>query len=247
MDLLIKSISENPYLALIVEIATILSLIITIVIAVIQKKKKRLVYSCLTTLLVNDKLSCVEGLNITFNEREIEQLSVTSVSLVNKGNVIIEESDLHHNKALAIVPTSENCEIIDAKVIDQSSDTIDCSVSVTDNKVTVHYAAFEKKESASVNIYHTGNENSTFKMEGKIKEGNIDYLNPKEETASRYKSFLVWTLFVFLVIMGISFFVPIPYISIIAKAIVSAIMFLISCLFAIIVVIAVVTAFISRY
>ena len=65
---------------------------------------------------------------------------------------------------------TKNCTILGVDIIKQSADTIQCEI---DDTFTFSFEALEKKDYITFNIYHTGNENVKFALEGKIKEGKI--------------------------------------------------------------------------
>lgn len=247
MDLIVKSVSQNHYFVLLTGVASLISFIIGVTLPIMQRKKKQLAYSLSTTELVNDKLSKVDGLDVTFKGVGVDQLSVTSVSIVNNGNEIIKKDDFHDDHELKICVSDDKCELIDAKVTKQSSDTVGCEVSIKNNEIFVHFKIFEKKDCVSVNIYHTGSENSEFKIEGKIIAGKIVHSDFGE--GRKIPKIVIFTLLLSIIVqLGcISLLFPIPYISDLVKAITTWIMTFLSVIFWGIIIFFVITALISRY
>ena len=175
MKWLAEKIKENPYFALIGWLATIISLVVAIAVPIIQAKRVHLSYSCITNLLVTDRLSEIDDLDIKYKGNTINQLSVTSVEICNTGNATIEDDEVL--KKLRIHSTSDNMEVIFATVVSQSYDTNNCRVSYDKGGVTVYFDILEKNEKAVINVYHTGAADTVFIIDGKIKEGAIGLLH----------------------------------------------------------------------
>lgn len=171
MDAIANWIAKNPYLTAAGLFATFLGLIIAIVTPIMQRKRKRLYYTLSTTPLVKGTVSNIKGLEVLFSGKHIERLSVTNVKLWNSGNTLITDDDFYKNHELKLINhNSKNCTILGVKIIKQSADTIQCEI---DDTFTFSFQALEKKDYITFNIYHTGNENVKFALEGKIKEGKI--------------------------------------------------------------------------
>ena len=206
MDKLIEGIANNPYLVLAVEVATLIGLIIAIIIPIVQKRKKRLSFSYVTNVLINKKLSEVDDLLISFKGEKIDYLYVTCFIIINNGNVTIESSDVYKGHELKISPIETATRVISAKIISQSSDTVNGLLSLDDSNVNVSFQTFEVKDYLSINIYHMGNENTKFTMTGKIKEtkiiqssiGYVDKNTVKKVPNKYFLDFFFWVVFALL-------------------------------------------------
>lgn len=111
MNEILEQIANNPLLILTTQIATIIALIIAIIVPIIQRKRKELYFKFKTEVLVTDTLSKVEGLNVLYDKKQVDQLSVTIFELCNVGNVIIEgQKDLYSK--LNIVPKDKEIHIL---------------------------------------------------------------------------------------------------------------------------------------
>lgn len=171
MDAIANWIAKNPYLTAAGLFATFLGLIIAIVTPIIQRKRKRLYYTLSTTPLVKGTVSNIKDLEVLFSGKHIERLSVTNVKLWNSGNTLITNDDFYKKHELKLINhNTKNCTILGVDIIKQSADTIQCEI---DDTFTFSFEALEKKDYITFNIYHTGNENVKFALEGKIKEGKI--------------------------------------------------------------------------
>lgn len=174
MNRLLEHISNHPAITLTGWGATMVGLIITIFLPFVQRRRKKLSFQYSTNVLITNKLSEIEGLDICYNGKGIEQLSVSSFLIINSGNVTINNQDLYSGHELKIVPAKDSDVIIQyAKMVSQSRDIVDCNVLVKDNSTTISFQAFEKKDYVNINIYHTGDISSSFDVVGIIKEGKI--------------------------------------------------------------------------
>lgn len=174
MDTIANWIANNPYLTAAGLLSTFLGLILAIIVPIIQRKRKQLYYTVSTTQLVNENISHIKDIEILFCGKQINELSVTNMKIWNSGNVLITNEDMYHNHELQVLPqgTSE-CTILDVDIISQSTDTIQCIINSYPEKANIIFQAFEKKDYVSFNVYHTGDENAKFVLDGKIKEGKI--------------------------------------------------------------------------
>ena len=203
MNKLAEKISKNPYFAITGWLLTFIAFIIAIVVPIVQARKVSISFSYTTNLLVTDSLSEVDDLEVSFKGEKINQLSVTSCRLVNDGNVIIEDDDIYPQHKITIQPKSEDTNILFAKVVDESYDTIGSKVSYDEKKATFLFDTMEKGDEVEINIYHTGKADDVFLIDGKIKDGRI-------RSNSINFVLIVPTLMIILwvVIVGISLIVP---------------------------------------
>ena len=194
MEAILSQISANPFFAFIVECATLISLIIAIVVPIIQKKRKVLSVEYDTKALVKGKISEIKGLEILYDNNPIEQLAVTIIRIRNRGNVLIESKDVYQGHELKIMP-KEKLKIYDTVVGKQSSDTIECAPKNLNDCVEVHFQAFEINDTVEINVFHNGNENSSFMLEGKIKECKISNFDAYAESVfKRIEPVIRWSL-----------------------------------------------------
>lgn len=174
MDAIANWIAENPYFTAAGLFATFLGLIIAIIVPIVQRRRKQLYYTTSTTQLVNENISNIKDIEILFCGKQINQLSVTNMKIWNSGNVLITNDDMYLNHELQVIPQGTfNCTILDVDIISQSTDTIQCIINSYPDKANIIFQAFEKKDFVSFNVYHTGDENVKFILDGKIKEGKI--------------------------------------------------------------------------
>ena len=144
-----------------------------------------------TSIIVDDKQTSVEDLTVFYHGVAVNSLFVTRFVIKNTGNCIIERKDIYPSCPLHI-KCDDNANVLYARVIEQSSDTINCSISPINDKndLEIAFESLEKSEYVAVNIYHTDNTNLLFLLDGKIKEGTIT--NSVEFTLVSYKRMIIF-------------------------------------------------------
>ena len=90
----LQGISNDPYLYIIMCIVGIVSLALAIY-GIWGQRRRQLGFSYNTNLLINDNVSAIEGLAISYEGKEIKTLSVTNIKLLNCGNSILEKNDIY--------------------------------------------------------------------------------------------------------------------------------------------------------
>lgn len=195
MSQLLVQITNNPLLVLSGWIMTLLALIIAIVVPIAQKKRKVLGFRYNTNSLVTDKLSEVEKLDVLFEGKRINQLSVTSIDIGNVGNVSIEDKDIYEGQELRITPLNKEISILYAKVISESDKIIECTTEKTNNnKIEVRFKAIDVKNNVVINVYHLGDCDTRFSVDGRIRAGKIVQLKPENDNGkalTRIQSILI--------------------------------------------------------
>lgn len=171
---------------------SLMGILVSIVIAILQRNRRKLVFTYSTNVLVSNKTSQLAGLDVFYKQDRIDQLSVTNIDFRNAGNRIIEKDNFHDGCEITIVPNTE-LEILDAKVERQSCNTIGCNLIKNENSINLYFRAIEKEEAVSIIVYHTGDKHTTFEVNGKIKEGDIFYYNIDEEKfIDKFEIIMAW-------------------------------------------------------
>lgn len=173
METIANWISKNPYMAAGGLIATFLGLLIAIITPIIQRKRKQLHYTISTTPLVEEKISNIKNFEILFLGEKIQKLSVTNVKIWNGGNTLIDCNDIYTGHELTLQADDNNCSILGIDIVKQSTDTIQCQIDSCSEHAKLIFQTFERKDYILLNIYHTGDDNTSFKLLGKIKDGKI--------------------------------------------------------------------------
>jgi len=162
--------NENRWLNLIFFILTVLSIIVSFYLYFKNKRKKILVYFVKTFNLIKDRVNKVQEIKIIYLDNPIKNLSITKISLWNKGNEIINKTDIAPIDPIRIVVDDEY-EILNANIIFTKKEANNFSITITPDKksVVVDFDYIYTTEGISLEIYHTGVSGKDIKLKGTIK------------------------------------------------------------------------------
>jgi len=177
MEKLTQWITENPVVTTWITIISLLGVAITVIALIIQikdKKRKAIFYSITTNVLLDNKVSMIDGIRVTFHDEEVRNIAISTVKIWNGGNELLEASDFYSGKELKLeIPINER--ILAAKVLDETEDTckVNATIAEQNNAVQISFYCLEPKQGATINIYHTNIEEDSIYLIGRIKGGKL--------------------------------------------------------------------------
>ena len=199
--------ATNPRMAAIAWLCTCVGCVIGIaglIITTITIKKKELSYRYETTELVEKEVAKAQDITILYKGKSIESLSVTNFYIQNTGNTQINVTEMVKGFELMVVGAVEIISVEIEKVShirvtkdksvapinDANNDTnlnldkYDISFIKPNSKyavVKIPFNAFQKKDLMVMNIYHTGGNDTVFKLLGTGNDLKIVNRLPKED------------------------------------------------------------------
>lgn len=178
MEALTNWIANNPVITTWITIISLLGVIITVIALILQVKdkgRKAIYYTITSTVLVDNEVSQIDGIEILFHDKKVNTVAISNIKLWNGGNEILEESDFYpENELKIIVPESE--KILAATIIEVTDDTCKLNVQIANQKVNqalVSFYCLEPRQGATINIYHTNVDVKDTELIGKIKGGKV--------------------------------------------------------------------------
>lgn len=145
------------------------------------KKKKKLVYTSESTVLVSEKLSNYEDLKILYNNKEIKSLCSTTIKIKNMGNDIIEPHDLIPSMPITI-NTSDKFLFQDVSKYEFTSSNSKNRIllnKMNDSQISVNFDFINPKDEITITLLHTGD----ISIDGDLKQGEVkNYTKMKYET-----------------------------------------------------------------
>lgn len=169
-------VSNNPAVSVWITIFSVISGIITIRAYSVQMKdrrKKTLCYTVSSTILLDNKVSQIEGISVNHQNTQINSLTVSEIHIWNTGNEIINGYDFYNEKSLKVmIPTGEQIlSFTETKDICETSKTIISQMEL--NELGVTFDCYEPKQGTSFTIYHTSVLEKSVNISGKIKGGKL--------------------------------------------------------------------------
>jgi hypothetical protein len=209
-------------------ILAILSIVLAIYFYIKSKKEKKPVYNLQTTKLIENKVSSIDKLNISFGDKPVENLSITKLAFWNAGRETIRENDFIQADRLRIVPV-DNITIFDYK-IDFENELNNIKIKQKkDSSLIVTFDYLDLNQGIIISIFHNGNTSESLDVKGSF-IGSFKVSKSKErkrlsyfaENNIVYKSIInpplihpilsfIINVISFPVIFAYAFFIQIPF------------------------------------
>lgn len=167
----LERLMQNPYAWTILSVCTIAAFIFAIYTWVTGKRKKEISHIYSTYEVVKAGKSIVPELQLLFQGKSIENLTITRYAIWNSGNEVLNPSDIVDVKPLTITSRSDNAHILDAKIVKQSDDTNMFKIVKKDDKyIEIKFDYMDRRNGIILQVLHTGVA-SELKVDCKIKGG----------------------------------------------------------------------------
>ena len=153
---ILSTIMSSPIAWALLALATIGSLAYAVYCQHTNKPKKGLDASIKTVGFLKQHPSKIEGLHITFQEKEVDSICISRIAIWNSGNQTILASDIASEKFIA-VSLCNGGQILDAKITEISDETNKLSIiAKTDSYLSLAFDYIDPEEGAVITITHTG-------------------------------------------------------------------------------------------
>ena len=152
---MLESLMQNPVAWAVLAICTVFSVGFAIYTWIIGKKNKEISYAVESFVLVKKNESTIPKMKLLFDNRQVESLTATTITLWNSGNDAIQRGDIVKDKPL-ILSAPDTVEILDVQVMKQNEKSNHFSVKMVDGTPTIDFEYMNKKEGAVLQVYHTG-------------------------------------------------------------------------------------------
>jgi hypothetical protein len=142
---------SHPVVVFLGYLLGLIGVLATIFAYIKQRRVKRLSYSVQSTSFIRDYKSTIPRLDVTYDGRTIQNLTITTFLIWNSGTETIDNADIANADPLQFIP-DEDSTILYCEVAAMSLPAN--RVSITSNKLSFDY--LDKDEGAVVKILHTG-------------------------------------------------------------------------------------------
>lgn len=119
---------------------------------------RQLSYSTRTFRIISEKAKKVAGLEVKFDEQNVNAISVTRAAIWNGGNESLRNTDISENDPL-IIQARKGVEILKAELIESTSSANRALIQQMQHEMSRYYFNFEflnPGDGAIVSIVHTG-------------------------------------------------------------------------------------------
>ena len=166
---MLEEIMNSPVAWLMLALCTVGSMGFAIYTWIIGRKTKEISIDYHTNEIIKTENTPIPKLRMTFDGKEIKDLSSTIFYIWNSGSDVINIDDIVKTKQLEIVSEGEN--ILDAQIIRKSEESNKVIIEqCTSTKVRFNFEYLDSNEGITVQVLHMGN-NDDLSVECKIKAG----------------------------------------------------------------------------
>ncbi len=153
----ITSLMNNPYAWLFLSFCTVAALIFAVYTWMVGKKKKEFTYLSNSYKIIQKGKSTIPQLKLIYENRDIEDLSITRYVIWNSGNEVINKNDIVSEKPLKIMSTDASTIILDTKIIVESEETNKFLIGEQQEKFsTINFDYIDPRDGIVVQVIHTG-------------------------------------------------------------------------------------------
>lgn len=120
--------------------------------------------------IIKQGKNTIKNLELTFDGKEIHDLTITKFAIWNCGNKVIHGTDIVPTQKLRVI-ADESTDILEAQIITESDESNCFQINDKENsEVILDFDYVDSREGIVLQILHTGNIDS-LKVDGKIKGG----------------------------------------------------------------------------
>lgn len=178
MEKLTRWITEHPVVTTWITLISLIGVLLTAIALILQikdKKRRAICYTIASTILIDNKVSAIDGIKILFQTSEISTVAVSNIKLWNGGNELLEEKDFYPGYELRVA-VPENERILAIAISEQSDSICNINAQISSQKPSealVSFYCLEPRQGATINVYHTNINDKETKIIGKLKGGKV--------------------------------------------------------------------------
>ena len=164
----LNELVRNPWFQFVGFLVGIAGILIAIVTFILTRRYKQVWYRVRSFSLVRGALSTLPGLQVLFENKPVNALTISKIVVWNSGNETIRLSDLPEKERLSL-QTVGAVEILEAFILQVS--TPSCGVSVrriARDSFGVGFDFLDPRDGFVIQLAHTGNSSHDVKLMGRI-------------------------------------------------------------------------------
>ena len=187
----LNSLMQNPYAWALLSLCTIFSVVLAIWTYLKGKRKLEISCFCNANEIVRSGKNLVADLQLLYQGKPIDNLTITRYVIWNSGNSVLNYSDIVKTKPLQIIAVDDDVEFLDATIITESDPTNKFEIEEFSNQhVKLKFDYVEKNDGIVVQLLHTGKKQS-ITIDCKIKGGKkVNNLNGKASKNTAHKNII---------------------------------------------------------
>lgn len=168
MNEVFLNLSHNYYLLATASLVTIISLILSVFFYLKSHKSKSLSYEITSINVLRVNANTYNNLTVYFADSQIENFTVSKITIWNSGNITINGSDIAHGDPLRITRV-EDVTILDAGTLYKSKKANQFDIELREDLIYVKFDYIDQNEGIVLRVYHTGTSSKSLELLGSIK------------------------------------------------------------------------------
>ncbi|CAH1211039.1 hypothetical protein NTGBS_880031 [Candidatus Nitrotoga sp. BS] len=134
------------------------------------KKEKLPTYKIRSTSLIRENIKLNKDISISYKNEPIEELTMSKISIWNRGSDVINSSDVAKADPIAIkIPNEHTIYSVEIDHITSHINQFSVQLSEDRKTVAIEFDYFQKNEGAIFKIFHSAPGSNSLKITGSIK------------------------------------------------------------------------------
>jgi hypothetical protein len=168
----IEELVKNPWFQVSGFIVGVVGIALAILIWLVTRRYKRIWYDVRSFTLVERERSTVPGLQVFFEKKPVEALTISKICIWNSGKDAVRQQDFAPLRPLRISVTEPELEILEGSLIQTSSRNSSCKITRTSrNAYAVEFDFLDPTNGWVFQIAHTGTASEDVSVTGHIVGG----------------------------------------------------------------------------
>lgn len=166
----VRALASSPWITLLSLLLTSASLLLAIHFYLRGRKQKLPKYALRSSSLVRGLVNRVQGLEVLYGGRQIEDLTVSRIAFWNAGRETINYADVATIDPI-IVQIGGGAKILEAKIIlaKNPANQFRIRKSEEENQIQIEFEYIDQHEGLIIQFFHTGIDDSNIRLKGTIK------------------------------------------------------------------------------
>jgi hypothetical protein len=219
MSSLIEQWVKNPWFQLSGFAVGVVGLAIAILIYALSRRYKRIWYDIRSFALVERERSTVPGLQVTFEKKPVDALTISKACIWNSGNEALRHGDFAPTQPL-LIEVGNKAQILEASIVQTSSKSCQCEIErAGGNSYAIKFDFLDPSDGLVVQVAHTGTASEDVNVTGHIVGGGkisrprpLEILRPIKsvlpKSRSRKRVLAIWILGLGGIFMMVSGWMP---------------------------------------
>lgn len=166
----LEQLMQSPIAWLILSMITILSFLFAIYMWIAGKTKRQISFAKSSYNIVKNRASKISKLKLFFNDKEIEDITITKFAIWNSGNTTIKKGDIVKKEPLRII-SKGSADILEVSILMENDTSNEFVIDLINEKLAeIYFDYMDKNNGIVVQVIHNGL-SSDLCIEGKIKGG----------------------------------------------------------------------------